>query len=104
METWVGTGGVVRSDRTVETTGRYVVVMSDDVHGDEAAIADALGSVAGITSIASMSDFEAGALDVGQAATADAAVFAEFGIAVVPADPGRAASMSAAAAEDGPSF
>jgi subtilisin len=92
--------GVVRSDWMVETAGRYVVVLSDDVYGDEAAIAEVLRSVAGVTSIASTSDFEASALDVGQAAAADATVFAELGIAVLAADPGRVALMRTAAAED----
>jgi hypothetical protein len=70
------------------TTGRYVVVMSDEVHGDQAAIEDALRSLAGVTSIASTTDFEASALDVSQAAGADAMVFAELGIAVVTASVG----------------
>ncbi|MCA1671295.1 MAG: S8 family serine peptidase [Actinobacteria bacterium] len=92
--------GVVRSDQLVETTGRYVVVLSDDVHGDEAAMTDALHSVAGARNIASTSEFEASALDLGQAETADATLFAELGIAVVTADPDQAASITAAAAED----
>ena len=95
-----GDEGVARSDQLVETTGRYVVVMSDDVLGDEAAITEALRSVSGATNIASTRDFEASALDVGQAEAADATVFAELGLAVVAADPVRAVSMSAAAAED----
>ena len=95
-----GDGGVMRSDRTVATTGRYLLVMSDEVHGDEAATADALRSVAGVTSIASTSDFEASALDVGQASTADATVFAELGVAVVAATNDRTSSMIAAATVD----
>jgi subtilisin len=91
---------VVLSDRVAATTGRYVVVMSDEVHGDQAAIAEALRSVTGVTSIASTTDFEASALDVGQAGTADATVFAELGIAVVAADPEQVASISAVAAQD----
>ncbi|MGH3672345.1 MAG: S8 family serine peptidase [Pseudonocardiaceae bacterium] len=91
---------MVLSDRVAATTGRYVVVMSDEVHGDQAAIAEALRSVAGVTSIASTTDFEASALDVGQARMADATVFAELGAAVVAADPDQAASMSAAAVQD----
>jgi subtilisin len=92
--------GEVLSDRMVATTGRYVVVMSDEVHGDQTAIADALRSVAGVTSIASTTDFEASALDVGQAAAADATVFAELGIAVVAAGTDQMRSMMAAAAAD----
>ncbi|MDQ3763107.1 MAG: S8 family serine peptidase [Actinomycetota bacterium] len=93
--------GTVRSDnRVAAATGRYVVVMSDEVHGDHAAVADALRSMAGVTSIASTRDFEASALDVGQASTADATVFAELGIAVVAADPDQQASITAAADRD----
>lgn len=99
-----GSGGwdqdVARSDQLIETTGRYVVVLSEDARGDESMISEALRSVAGATSIASTHEFEAGALDVGQADAADATLFAALGIAVVKADPDRAASMSAAAAED----
>ncbi|MDQ4105306.1 MAG: hypothetical protein M3186_16920 [Actinomycetota bacterium] len=92
--------GVVSSDGVAETTGRYVVVMSDEVYGDQAAIAEALRSVAGVSSIASTTDFEASVLDVSQARTADATVFVELGIAVVAADPNQVASISAAAAQD----
>jgi subtilisin len=82
------------------STGRYVVVFSDDIHGDEAAIAHTLRSVASVTSIASTSDFSASALDAGQARAADATVFAELGVAVVAADPEQAVAMAAAAAGD----
>jgi subtilisin len=92
--------GVERSDQTVATTGRYLVVLSDDVHGNDAAIDETLRSVAGVSSIASTSDFEGSALDVGQAAAADATVFAELGIAVVAADPEQAPSIRAAAEAD----
>ncbi len=80
------------------TTGRYVVVLSDEVHGDAAAMAQTLRSVGAVTSIASTRDFAASALDVGQARDADATVFAELGIAVVTAEPAQA--MRAAAATD----
>jgi subtilisin len=92
--------GVVLSDQVAATTGRYVVVMSDEVHGDQAAVADALRSVAEVSSIASTTDFGASVLDVSEARTADAIVFAELGIAVVAAAPDRVASISAAAAQD----
>jgi subtilisin len=91
---------VVLSDQVAATTGRYVVVFSDEVHGDQAAIAEALRAVTGVTSIASTTDFEASALDVDQARAADATVFSELGIAVVAAAPDRVASISAAAAQD----
>jgi subtilisin family serine protease len=78
------------SDQLGETTGRYVVVFSDEVHGDPGAISEALQSVAGVSTLASTADFEAGALDVAQTEDADAIVFAELGVAVVRADPGQA--------------
>src|ERR1051326_4457918 len=95
-----GGGGAVRSDQLVETTGRYVLVLSDEVHGNESMISEALRSVAGAASIASTREFQEGALDVGQADAADAILFAELGIAVVQADPDRAVSMNAAVAAD----
>lgn len=82
-------------------TGRYVLVFSDDVHGDEAALTTAVREVAGAASIASTSDFTARALDVEQALTADATMFPELGLAVVSADPAQAAALSAAAQADG---
>jgi subtilisin len=88
------------SDQTMATTGRYVVVLSDDVHGDEGEITDALRSVAGATSVTSTSDTKTHALDVAEAAGADAAVFVELGVAVVSAAPDQVGSMTAAAAED----
>lgn len=91
---------VVLSDRVASTTGRYVVVLSDEVHGDQAAIAETLRSVAGVASIASTTDFEASALDIDQTRAADATVFAELGIAVVAAEPDLVASISAVAARD----
>lgn len=95
-----GGRGAVRSDQLMETTGRYVLVLSDEARGNESMISEALHSVAGVASIASTREFHAGALDVGQADAADATLFAELGIAVVQADPGRAASINAAAADD----
>ncbi|GAB2755243.1 hypothetical protein GCM10027174_33600 [Salinifilum aidingensis] len=81
-------------------TGRYVVVLSDDVQGDWSATNDVFRSVAGASNIASTNDFPDGALDVEQAASADAAVFAELGVGVIAADPERMGSIIAAAGED----
>lgn len=95
----VGRGPVAPPD-AVASTGRYVVVLSDAVHGDEAAMSDALRATAGITNIASTSAFHAGALDIRQAQAAEATMFTKLGISVVAADPDRAASLTAAAAQD----
>lgn len=88
------------SDEMSAPTGRYVVVLSDDVQGDASATAEALRSVAGASDVASTNDFSEGAMDVDQAAGADAVVFAELGVGVVPADPQRAGSIIAAAGQD----
>lgn len=94
---WEQTGDI---DELSAPTGRYVVVLSDEVQGDASATADALRSVAGASNVASTNDFSEGALDVDQAASADAAVFAELGVGVISADPERAGSIIAAAEED----
>jgi subtilisin family serine protease len=74
--------------------------MSDEVQWDAAAMTDALRSVTGASTIASTQDFAARALDVEQAAEADAMAFAELGVAVVSVEPQQAASISTAAASD----
>jgi subtilisin len=84
----------------VSPTGRYVMVFNDDVHGNDAATAEALRSVAGVTNIASTRDFAAGVLDVEQANAADATVFAELGVAVVAANPDQATRLATAGAAD----
>jgi subtilisin family serine protease len=89
------------SEGQPETTGRYIVTFSDEVHGDEGAVAEALRSVAGIQSVASTRDYEAGTLDVDEAGAADAIVFTELGLAVVSGDAaiGAMSVMEAAAAD-----
>ncbi|MGH8906455.1 MAG: S8 family serine peptidase [Egibacteraceae bacterium] len=89
-------------DEEIATTGRYVVVFSDAVQGDSSAQAEALSSIAGVTNIASSFDFTAGALDVGETASADATIFAQLGIAVMQGDPSQFTSLATAAAEDNP--
>ncbi|MEA2828950.1 MAG: hypothetical protein QOG43_3389 [Actinomycetota bacterium] len=75
-------------DETVETTGRYVVTFSDEIHGDEAAQAEALRSVAGTQSVASTRDFDADGINLEDVSTADAIVFAQLGLAVINGDGG----------------
>ncbi|WP_344125845.1 S8 family serine peptidase [Saccharopolyspora halophila] len=87
-------------ERPSAPTGRYVVVLSDQVQGDRTASDDVLRSVAGSSNIASTNDFSEGALDLGQTASADATMFAELGVGVISADPERVASIIAAAGED----
>ena len=88
------------SNEMGETTGRYIVVFSDETQGDPGLMNEALQSVAGVANIASSLDFQASALDLDEAASADATVFAELGIAVVASDPGKASLISAAASSD----
>lgn len=87
-------------ERPSAPTGRYVVVLSDDVQGDRAASDDVLRSIAGASNIASTNDFSDGALDLTQTASADATMFAELGVGVISADPERVASIVAAAGSD----
>jgi subtilisin len=70
-----------------ELTGRYLVVLSDDVAGDAAASAEAIASLAGVSYVASTLDYEDGAIDLEQLRAADATLFARLGVAVVGADP-----------------
>lgn len=81
-------------------TGRYVVVLSDEVWGDESATVEALRSVTGASNVASTKDFETGALDVEQATSADAMLFSELGVAVFSAAPEQVESIIASADAD----
>jgi subtilisin len=104
--TGIGSGGNPnaagkgQSGGPAETTGRYVLVLGDELQDDEAASMSALRSVLGVTTIASTSDFESRAVDLGEARAADATFFGELGIAVVAADPDRVAALRRAVAAD----
>ncbi len=86
-------------DETIETTGRYVVTFSDEVHGDEAAQAEALRSVAGMQSVASTRDFDSDGIQLEDVATADAIVYAQLGVAVINGDGGAGGLESMAVLE-----
>ena len=92
-------GGVSRTEGG-ETTGRFIVVMSDEVQGDPGAMTEALQSVAGVSRFASSLDYESRALDVQEAASADATLYPQLGVAVLPADRSRMASINTALDED----
>jgi len=94
------TSSIGSGSAAAETTGRLVMVLSDDVHGDESTINETLRSVASVTSIASTSDFADGAMSTAGLDQADATVFAELGIAVITADPAQIAAIEAAAEAD----
>jgi len=85
----------------VQTTGRSVVVFSDDVRGDRAAIVSALKSLAGITSAFGTTDFRAGALDPDATAGAEAIVFDALGLAVVAREPSALRAVFASAGTAG---
>jgi subtilisin len=95
----VGGGGVARAEGG-ETTGRFIVVLSNEVQGDAGAMTQALQSVAGVSSVASPLDYASRALDVREAESADATVFPTLGVAVLPADRNRLASINTAVAQD----
>src|SRR3954447_17393480 len=95
-----GNDDVPLSDRTSELTGRYIVVFSDEVAGDADASAGALRSLEGVSEVANSRDFDAGAVDLEQTASADATIFAELGVAVVGARSSAARSIAASAESD----
>lgn len=88
------------SDEFSEPTGRYVVVLADNVLGDEAASRSALQSVAGISNVLSARDFRDGAINIEESRDADATLFPTLGIAVVAGEPDRLASLTAAVGGD----
>ncbi|MEA2716527.1 MAG: hypothetical protein QOI99_844, partial [Actinomycetota bacterium] len=88
------------SGQTSQYTGRFIVVFADEVAGDSAAIAEALGSVPGVASIASTQDYEAGVIDPSETSGADATVFAELGVAVVTSDPTDTGGLESIAEAD----
>jgi subtilisin family serine protease len=88
-------------DREPETTGRSVVVFSDEVRGDREAMAAALRSLAGVTDVAGAADYREGGLDAAQ--EGQAITFDTLGIAVVALDPDAVtASVASTPGGDGP--
>ena len=72
-----------------ETTGRYLVVLADECAGNTKLCVDALKSAAGVTHVATSDEYEENAVDMAEAASADAVVFTDIGIAVVSGDRGQ---------------
>ena len=83
-----------------QTTGRSVVVFSDDVRGDRDAIAAALQSLRGVTDVSGAADYLAGA-DLDAAQDGQAITFDTLGIAVVALDPETLTASVASAPGDG---
>jgi subtilisin len=69
------------------TTGRYLLVISDELFGDDEASREVVREVSGVRDVVSTKDPGAQALD--PAATTGALLFAELGVAVVSVTPDR---------------
>src|SRR3954467_6883459 len=69
------------------TTGRYLLVISDELFGDDEASREVVREVSGVRDVVSIKDPGAQALD--PAATTGALLFAELGVAVVSVTPDR---------------
>lgn len=83
-----------------ETTGRYLVVLSDDCAGNTKQCVDALKGVAGVTHVATSEEYEENAVDMAEAASADAVVFTDIGIAVVSGAGDRGQRLAAASGDE----
>jgi subtilisin family serine protease len=94
--------GSPQQPATAQTTGRSVVVFSDDVHLDRVAMTAALRSLAEVATVVATSDADDGALDGDALASADVITFDALGVAVVAREPGElAASLAATGAGAG---
>ena len=80
---------------TIETTGRYLVLLPDE---DLGAGIQALSNATGIQGIARAADFEDHAFTTAELESPNASVFDRLGVAVVPLDPDQAQSVRASAA------
>jgi subtilisin family serine protease len=84
-----------------EYTGRSIVVLEPGAHPDEESMVRTLRSFAGTSSIASSSDFAHHAMVIDQVGDADAALFPRLGLAVVPGDADRVATLQNMASSEG---
>ncbi|GAA1456134.1 S8 family peptidase [Williamsia maris] len=80
-------------------TGRRIVVFAPN--DGSATYASTLRQVAGMTSVASTTDFAGQALDIEQTRSAQATIFAELGVAVVDADADQIVALDAMCSVDG---
>lgn len=88
-----GAEGLGPAAGVTQTTGRYVVVFADaDTDSSEA-----LRTIAGVSAVASSRDFDDQALDMAEAAGAEAVALQELGIAVVAADPEQVGALQTSA-------
>ena len=84
-----------------ETTGRYTVVFRDDAYASTEAISSALGDIAGISSVASASDFTDGVVKDAELGSMDAAFFPELGVATVACDEEQLQALQSVAVDRG---
>lgn len=80
------------------TTGRYLLVISDDLFGDDEASREVVREVSGVQDVVSTRDPGTQALD--PAATTGALLFAELGVAVVNVAPDRVGASGVFAPAD----
>ena len=84
-------------ERQPQTTGRSLVVFSDDVRGDREAIAAALQSLSGVSSVVGSGEYRRGDLDLDAAAAGQAIAFDALGVAVIALEPGALSASVASA-------
>lgn len=85
-------GGGAASAGRAPLTGRYLLVLSDDLLGDHERARAAVAELSGVREVASTSDAAGSALVADQV---DATLFAELGVAVVALPPDRLAAVAA---------
>lgn len=83
-----------RPDGGAQTTGRWIVTFADA--GDQSAHAATLRS-AGMSNVVNSLDFQDQAMELAEAESSDAVMFAELGVAVVSADPTQASGILSSA-------
>ncbi len=81
---------------TPETTGRYLIVYSDEVMDSPKEAAGALNRFAGIKALASAADYDNQVIDPSEA---DSLYFPALGVAVIEADVAQVRSLSSATAD-----
>lgn len=80
---------------SIETTGRYLILLPDE---DLGAGIQALSNATGIQGVARAADFEDHAFTTAELDSPNASVFDNLGVAVVPLDPDQAQSVRVSAA------
>jgi subtilisin family serine protease len=87
------------ADSPAETTGRFLVTLTDECVGNTKLAVDAVKATTGVGSVATSDEYEENAVDMAEAADAEAVVFTDLGIALVSGGGGREQVLAAAAAD-----